>query len=509
MAIYQGKTKLTSFSSGLTSTSETKNYAGEYTIVPAAQPQTLQTKNTVLTSELKVIEDKQLLPENIKEGVELFGVTGTATSGFAPNGTEWTFAVNKGFYEIKYGNGVFVGCCTDGWIYYSYNGINWYQSDLQLPVEDGIYPEIIYDNETWIVNDAANLNCYISKDNGQVFSKVDDISSIFTVVKNGIIIFGNGSAIQRAPIKTLNVTTQLEGISNPLIATNNNNGWVVGDKSGGGVYYSTDDGVTWTVSNLTSENICTLKYCNNIWIASFQDSGVYWSIDGITWTQSNLTTGIVGDVAFYNNKWHIIGYSIENLKNASWYSLNGKQWYPNSNNATSQLSDNSISISNSIYCNSNIMITGGLKDLYQGVYRKTYVLYSLTGANWKLSEQSNNNVLQIYALEHGKNIWIASGSSGTYYSLTWGEISESSSGGGTELIEFSIDGTTYQAEDGMTWAEWIDSAYNTDGYYFNTEYDTLSSSSGHEIANPIGTTIQPIDQIQASTNYVDKGALPT
>lgn len=32
------------------------------------------------------------------------------------------------------------------------------------------------------------------------------------------------------------------------------------------------------------------------------------------------------------------------------------------------------------------------------------------------------------------------------------------------LIRFTIDGTTYQAEGGMTWAEWVESDYNVDRY---------------------------------------------
>lgn len=32
------------------------------------------------------------------------------------------------------------------------------------------------------------------------------------------------------------------------------------------------------------------------------------------------------------------------------------------------------------------------------------------------------------------------------------------------LIRFTIDGTSYQAEDGMTWAEWAESDYNVDKY---------------------------------------------
>lgn len=33
------------------------------------------------------------------------------------------------------------------------------------------------------------------------------------------------------------------------------------------------------------------------------------------------------------------------------------------------------------------------------------------------------------------------------------------------LITFTISGTTYQAEEGMTWLEWVGSAYNTLGFY--------------------------------------------
>lgn len=33
--------------------------------------------------------------------------------------------------------------------------------------------------------------------------------------------------------------------------------------------------------------------------------------------------------------------------------------------------------------------------------------------------------------------------------------------GGGNLITFTIDGEEYQAEEGMTWEEWVNSEYNT------------------------------------------------
>lgn len=39
--------------------------------------------------------------------------------------------------------------------------------------------------------------------------------------------------------------------------------------------------------------------------------------------------------------------------------------------------------------------------------------------------------------------------------------------GGETLISFTIGSTTYQAVDGMTWGEWVESEYNTGGFYTN------------------------------------------
>ena len=43
-------------------------------------------------------------------------------------------------------------------------------------------------------------------------------------------------------------------------------------------------------------------------------------------------------------------------------------------------------------------------------------------------------------------------------------IQESLIGGGISLISFTISGTSYQAKEGMTWGEWVESEYNTGGW---------------------------------------------
>lgn len=43
------------------------------------------------------------------------------------------------------------------------------------------------------------------------------------------------------------------------------------------------------------------------------------------------------------------------------------------------------------------------------------------------------------------------------------------SSGKVKLISFTIDVFQYQAQEGMTWGEWVSSQYNTNGYYVDTD----------------------------------------
>lgn len=63
------------------------------------------------------------------------------------------------------------------------------------------------------------------------------------------------------------------------------------------------------------------------------------------------------------------------------------------------------------------------------------------------------------------------------------------------LITFTIDGTSYQAEEGMIWNEWTLSDYNTDGVYcsanmvvYNSNYVSLDGVSGVDANDVITAT---------------------
>lgn len=76
----------------------------------------------------------------------------------------------------------------------------------------------------------------------------------------------------------------------------------------------------------------------------------------------------------------------------------------------------------------------------------------------------------------------------------------------TVIISFTIAGNTYQAEEGMTWAEWVESGYNTSYMNLGT---SIRNQNGDYVAIQSGKfpkNVSPSDTIQASTAYILKSS---
>lgn len=70
------------------------------------------------------------------------------------------------------------------------------------------------------------------------------------------------------------------------------------------------------------------------------------------------------------------------------------------------------------------------------------------------------------------------------------------------LISFTIYGISYQAEEGMTWAEWAVSIYNTDGYIASDEKVTTSNSKRvYYKENSVNVYVIGTDLINPNINY--------
>lgn len=99
----------------------------------------------------------------------------------------------------------------------------------------------------------------------------------------------------------------------------------------------------------------------------------------------------------------------------------------------------------------------------EGIDREQIITVETT--NKQISESitvSQEGLREVFACADGDFI-LADG--GTFNVLKGEE-------GGVKLISFTIGHIPYQAEEGMTWGEWVNSEYNTDGYYLDY-YDSI------------------------------------
>lgn len=81
---------------------------------------------------------------------------------------------------------------------------------------------------------------------------------------------------------------------------------------------------------------------------------------------------------------------------------------------------------------------------------------------------------------------------------------------GGELIDFTIGSKSYQAEEGMTWQEWVESEYNTDGYVVSYSYIKTQGTAGisvqYDTVNVETTDIIIADRVYTHANNHSGGS---
>jgi len=99
-----------------------------------------------------------------------------------------------------------------------------------------------------------------------------------------------------------------------------------------------------------------------------------------------------------------------------------------------------------------------------------------------ISSITNDGILSYAtnaATDYNKAVANESAQLGEYVNFLKNEINP------VKIITFTIGGTSYEAEEGMTWQKWTNSSYNTAGFYVR---DDLVYSSSNQTVNGIELT---------------------
>lgn len=293
--------------------------------------------------------------------------------------------VNKGFYQVAYNNGIWVGRGTTG-LYYSLNGKNWYSTNNTTTV----FKSVSYGGGLWT---AGAVSAIWWSEDGITWTAgtmtVIGVSYRAPSFGNGLWVAGtsNGSICWSEDGKNWSsLVTLSSGAIEVYTPTFANNMWVTGGYNIG-MWWSTD-GKTWTHGTGQTSNIgYPPVYANGIWVASCNKpaqsgAGMWWSTDGKAWTQGtggNETYNHDAPV-FINGRFYVGATS-----HGMWYSFDGKSW-----------SQVSILTTSSVYTPSYAF------GLYVA-FSDYYVILSTDGINWR----GIKNNLRLHDAVFGGSIWVA------------------------------------------------------------------------------------------------------
>jgi hypothetical protein len=478
-------------SAGTKSATKQLTTKGTTTYTPSTTSKTIAS-GVYLTGTQTIEGDANLIPANIISGKSIFGVAGTAEVGNGGSSTPTASKNEVNFYDY------------DGTILYSYT-----TEEAQaltelppLPAREGLVCQgWNYDLATIkSYNRAVDIGAIYITDDGKtrLYIRIAaegrmTVPLYFSqTVSNGVTIdWGDGSSTETlsgngnkntshtyANIGDYVIT--LEVISGTLVLGNDQSSCcIMGSTGNNGRVYCNMLQKVEIGNSVTTIGIDAFAYCSSLASITIPD-GVT-SINGYAFACCSSLVNITIPNSVTTIGHHIFYYC---------YSL-ASITIPNS---VTSISDTAFH-----YCYSlaSITIPNSVTSISDTAFYNCYSLASITIPNsvtsigWDafsdctgmafydftshtsvptLSSTStfsgipSDCIIKVPAALYDE--WVTATNWSIYLAIIRDEFGNGgSSGGSNEKISFTINMTTYEANDGMTWAEWVNSEYNTDGYF--------------------------------------------
>lgn len=203
-----------------------------------------------------------------------------------------------------------------------------------------------------------------------------------------------------------------------------------------GCYYSTDQGATWTLTNLPKANGYSISKPYNMWYCTIHESqtSAYYSLDGKTWTLIDGVRGVGsviyadgvyinspgGNVPLYRSTDGITWSAIDSLGSLSFYYLiwHKGRWFTYTNSTMYYSEDGGVTWIPITENPKQEMTTNG--EVLIGFIKNDPTIYrSYDGLTWESCGVAFSSSYSIYiSWSHG--IWFTYTSSELYLSLDYG-----------------------------------------------------------------------------------------
>ena len=336
-------------------------------------------------------------------------------------------------------------------VFINYNNLNRYQYNRLVPdYFRKYYPECGFANYREALNDISNSK-FNSFDFNSVALSSDGTKGITGSNSNTGIYYTSNSGVTWTQS---NITT---GNFNSVALSSDGTKGITGSDSNTGIYYTSDSGATWAQSNVTTGDFYSVALSSDGTkgiAGSFSGSGIYYSSNfGATWIQSNIITGNFNSVALSTDGTKGIAGSDSNT--GIYYTSNFGATWTQSNiitgnfNSVALSTDGTKGITGSdsntgIYYSSNSGITWAQSNLITGNFNS--VALSTDGTKGIAGSNSNTGIY--YTSDSGAN-W-------TQSNITTGNFnSVALSTDGTKGITGSNSNTGiyYTSDSGATWTQ--------------------------------------------------------
>lgn len=137
----------------------------------------------------------------------------------------------------------------------------------------------------------------------------------------------------------------------------------------------------------------------------------------------------------------------------------------------------------------NLIVSYVFEIVYDNELEEYYPVYKITYGGATCNYPTNVHTEGMVSTDEGYIYSSRSAFNTTanaYYLVAWSDNNTNTSVPITFIIHDYLGNATYQAEEGMTWGEWVNSSYNTGGYKLGSEEVNGLTGTGFEVLDSQG-----------------------